>query len=375
MNKVLHIISFNVPYPANYGGVIDVFYKIQALHAAGIKIHLHCFEYGLGQQPALNQFCESVNYYPRLKGHNAISSKLPYIVASRRNETLIENLLKDDFPILMEGIHCTYPVLDERFKNRELLVRLHNVEYQYYRDLFRSSKSLIRKLYYWNESRLLKAYESELAKKVKFLGISEKDIEVYQQEFGCSRIEYHPLFLPDWDQSSSVGMGNYCLYHGDLSVDANEKAVTWLLEEVFRELKLPLVIAGKDPSEKLIEIAHEQKHTCIVENPSHKEMQDMIAKAHINLIPSYTHSGMKVKLMNALYNGKYCIANKATLAGTNLEAFCTVANTKQEFQDSILKLFNQPFSEKEVENRKNLLSSSFNKQQQAALLIKSIWKS
>ena len=27
--KAINIISFDVPYPANYGGVIDVFYKIQ----------------------------------------------------------------------------------------------------------------------------------------------------------------------------------------------------------------------------------------------------------------------------------------------------------------------------------------------------------
>ena len=39
MEKHLHIISFDVPYPANYGGVIDVFYKLKALHAEGIKIH------------------------------------------------------------------------------------------------------------------------------------------------------------------------------------------------------------------------------------------------------------------------------------------------------------------------------------------------
>ena len=30
----LHIIAFNVPYPANYGGVIDVFYRIKALAGA-----------------------------------------------------------------------------------------------------------------------------------------------------------------------------------------------------------------------------------------------------------------------------------------------------------------------------------------------------
>ncbi len=30
-DKYLHIISFDIPYPPNYGGVIDVFYKLKAL--------------------------------------------------------------------------------------------------------------------------------------------------------------------------------------------------------------------------------------------------------------------------------------------------------------------------------------------------------
>ena len=53
----LHIVSFDVPFPPNYGGVVDVFYKIRALHKLGVKIHLHCFEYGRGEQKELDKYC------------------------------------------------------------------------------------------------------------------------------------------------------------------------------------------------------------------------------------------------------------------------------------------------------------------------------
>jgi glycosyltransferase involved in cell wall biosynthesis len=373
LNKVLHIVSFNVPFPANYGGAVDVFYKLVALHELGVKIHLHCFDYGRGKQEELNKYCESVNYYTREKGHKAISQSLPYIVASRKNEDLLTNLLKDDYPILMEGVHCTYPVLDERFKHRKLFVRLHNVEYQYYRELSKSTKSIFRKLYYWNESRLLRKYESKLANKVQFWGVTEKDNDVYRQEFGCNNIDLLPLYVPSWDMSCTEGMGSYCLYHGDLSIDANEKAAIWLLQEVFLEIKLPLVIAGKNPSDNLIEIAHQQSHTCIVENPSDKEMQDMITKAHINLIPSYTTSGMKVKLLNALSNGKHCVANDATIVGTNLESLCHHANTKEEFKQAIVELFDIPFTLKEKKFREAILMNSFNNDRNAQQQIEWIW--
>ena len=32
----LHFISMDVPFPPNYGGVIDVFYKLKAFHQLGI---------------------------------------------------------------------------------------------------------------------------------------------------------------------------------------------------------------------------------------------------------------------------------------------------------------------------------------------------
>jgi hypothetical protein len=122
--------------------------------------------------------------------------------------------------------------------------------------------------------------------------------------------------------SMPEGMGSYCLYHGDLSVDANEKAAIWLVEKIFRHLKVPFVIAGKDPSKKLYALAQATENTCLVSNPSEKEMQDMIAKAHINVIPSYTTTGIKIKLLNALFNGRHCVVNDATVAGSGLESAC-----------------------------------------------------
>ena len=40
--KGINIVSFNVPYPPNYGGIIDVYYKIKALREIGCEVVLHC---------------------------------------------------------------------------------------------------------------------------------------------------------------------------------------------------------------------------------------------------------------------------------------------------------------------------------------------
>ena len=108
-DKHLHIVAFSIPYPANYGGVIDVYYKLKALHAAGIKIHLHCYQYDRPETTELDKYCESVNYYPRKTGLSAQISIKPYIVESRQSDSLLKNLLSYKYPILFEGLHsCFY---------------------------------------------------------------------------------------------------------------------------------------------------------------------------------------------------------------------------------------------------------------------------
>ena len=129
--KHLHIVTHDVPWPADFGGVVDLFYKIKTLHQYGIKIHLHCFTSKRPEQPELDKYCESVAYYPRNKSISAVSFRLPFIVSSRKSAALITALQRDDYPVLLEGIHCTYPLFSGALHNRKVLVRLHNAEFEY----------------------------------------------------------------------------------------------------------------------------------------------------------------------------------------------------------------------------------------------------
>ena len=211
-------MSLDVPYPVDYGGVYDLFYKLPALQQQGIKIHLHCFTKERKAQTELNKYCAEVFYYQRNTGHKGLSSKLPYIVASRSNEELAQRLLQDDYPILMEGVHCTYITNDERFKNRKIFVRIHNVENEYYNQLYEFSQKIKRSSFYWLESKRLYKYEKKLTKQATaFWAVAKQDVDYYRQEFNCGAMQHYlPLFIPDWKVNGQEGMGTYCLYHGNL---------------------------------------------------------------------------------------------------------------------------------------------------------------
>jgi len=356
----LHIVSFTVPYPVNYGGVYDLFYKLEALHAQDVKIHLHCFDYGQGKQPALDQYCAEVKYYTRNTGYRAFSTRLPYIVNSRKNNDLLNNLLKDDYPILMEGVHCTYLLTDKRFAARKTIVRLHNVEYMYYKSLFASSGSIANKLYYSFESRLLKKYEQTIARcQTAFLAVNPGDRDIYKNILHAGEATCLPLFLPAaWQVQNLQGMGAYCLYHGDLAVEMNEKAAAWLIK-LFSGLKMPLVVAGKNPSKKLQKLARGREGICVIANPALEAMQDMISKAHINILPSFSNTGIKIKLLNALFNGRHCVVNSPTVFGTGLEELCHVTDTEEGMRQRIEALYHQPYMEQEADFRRSFLGKMF----------------
>jgi glycosyltransferase involved in cell wall biosynthesis len=368
-DKILNIVSFDVPYPVNYGGVFDLFYKIKSLYNAGVKIHLHCFEYGRGKQSELNQYCESVSYYDRLPAYKSISNTLPYIVGSRANKDLLSNLNNNSYPILMEGIHCTYYLHTGDLPKERCFVRLPNVEYLYYNKLAETAASITKKWYYQRESKLLYEYEKSLADKADFWTISQKDCDVFTNELGYGKIDNLPLYLPEYKPQWKGEKGSFCLYHGNLEVDENEYAAIWLLEKIFSEIKIPFVIAGHNPSKKLERLAHKEMHTCIVNNPSDKELEDLIRKAQVNILPSFNDTGVKLKLINALYYGRHCLLNESAVEGSGLDDCCTIANTCSNMKAELMRLYDLPYTLYTYEHRIEKLNATFNNERNAAQMI------
>lgn len=369
MDKHLHIVTHDIPWPVDFGGMVDLFYKIKALHDQGIKIHLHCFKTDRSEQKTLNRLCHSVKYYQRKKGIPGFSFSLPYIVNSRNDRSLLTELLADDHPILFEGIHCTYFLQNDALKGRKIFVRLHNVEYKYYEQLAVYEKNIFRKTYFRMESRLLKKYERHIANKAIFLSVNQEDVLVYQREMEAKKVFFLPVFLP-WDKVESMeGRGTYCLYHGNLSISENEKAADWLLSEIFNELMIPLVIAGKDPSLKLQAHAHIHKHTCMIINPSDSDLQDLIKKAQINILPSFNNTGVKLKLLNALFNGRHCLVNEAATSGSGLTSLCTVFSTPDECKAAVKHLYESVFQEEKMRQRDAALKDMYNSEKNVLQLI------
>lgn len=362
----LHIIAFDVPYPANYGGVIDVFYRVKALSEAGVKVHLHCFEYGRGEQEVLNR-CHEVKYYKRDTSFAKQMSLTPFIVNSRRSEELVKDLLQDDYPILCEGLHTTAILTDRRFKNRKIFVRAHNVEHDYYKGLGDSEKCVWKRLFYYAEAWKLRRYEPVLKKATGIFAISQSDTDYFSKEYG--KVTLIPGFNAADSVCSETGRGEYVLYHGNLSVRENEEAAKWLIENVFSELNLHCIVAGLNPSEKLMKLAHNHSNVTLVANPDDAEMIDLLRNAQVNILVTNQPTGLKLKLLNALYNGRFCLVNSNMVKGTSLERLCIVADEPKQIMAEVKRLMEENFTEEDIDYRDETLKRMYRNEENARKII------
>lgn len=373
-DRHLHIISFIVPFPVTHGGVFDIYYKIVALHKAGVKIYLHCFTEHHRQQPQLNQFCKEVFYYPRKRGLAGLSATLPYIVASRLDKRLLKKLAQDDHPVLIEGIHSAGLIRKLNTSRRKIILRLHNVEHDYYTQLFLASSSTINKIYYYLESILLKKFEKNIANIPHvILAVSANDVTTYKEQFNVKNIDLLPVFTGFTTNELPPGTGYFCLYHGNLSVPENEKAVAWLLKEIFADSSIPFVIAGKNPSLQLKQFIAHYTNARLVVDPSFEKMQGLIADSQCNVLPSFNVTGIKLKIINALFHGRHCIVNSAAVSGSGLEKICHIVKTPSEFRDVVGQLYEQPLAEAEIILRKKILHDLFDDNKNCEKLIQQIW--
>ncbi len=368
INNKLHIIALDVPFPADYGGAIDMFYRIKALHELGVELTLHVFEYGRGQQPELEKY-GSVHYYKRSRSIFYLFSKRPFIVQSRISKKLIDNLIKDNAPILMEGLHTSGILEHHELSNRVTMVRMHNIEHEYYRELAKNA-SFLKRMFFRLEARKLERYNRILKRAKAVLAIKESD-RSYFEKFNLSSFHIPAFFaFPQFELNTTKP---FALFHGNLSVSENENAAIWLIKTLKSALSedFPLIIAGKNPGARLTQLCIGD-HVQLVANPSDSELMSLQEIAQIHVFYSEAPSGMKLKLMNVLGTNGHIICNSNMLGFEGLEKFCNVENESENFEKRFVQLKERPLPKSEYENRKSFISEHFNSKLQCEIIIKLI---
>lgn len=341
-----------------------MFYRIKALHDLGFQLTIHVYEYGRGKQTELNKYGKVI-YYTRKKNIFQLFSDRPLIVQSRRSKKLLENLRKDSEPILFEGIHTCWPLEMEDIQNRTTLVRMHNLEEDYYKELSKNA-SFFKRLYFKEESRKLKKYRKILSKASHVLAIKESDSQKLLP-INPNTIVL-PASFPEIEGKYQV-VKPFALFHGNLSVAENEKAVLWLIKVLnpIADPNFPLIIAGKNPSKRLLAVCNKYGIKLYV-NPYDDQLEDLIQTAQIHVLYTSVPSGIKLKLLACVYSSGHILVNREMLTGTDLDNFCVVADDAKDYKMHFLGLKNKKLSNEEFIQREKYIRQNFDNEHNCRII-------
>jgi hypothetical protein len=368
MRNQLHIVCLDVPFPADYGGAIDMFYRIQALHELGLELTLHVFHYGREKQSELEKYGKVI-YYERKRTFWHLFSKRPFIVQSRISAELLSNLRKDDSPILFEGIHTIWSLEMPDIQERMTLVRMHNLEDEYYQGL-RKQANWFQKIYFEQERVKLKRYAKQLKVATHILAIKPSDAQTLKSI--NASVHVLPASIPSLN-NSFTSVEPYAFFHGNLSVAENEQAAMWIIQQVKGIISdtFQLRIAGKNPSKRLQQFCIKY-NVELVANPSKSVLDELVNRAQIHVLYTEVSSGIKLKLINCLASSGQVLANENMVVGTGLEGLCTIATDAKSFKLHFIGLQNVPLTREAFNERQDILEKHFSTRKNCQLILELI---
>ena len=83
-------------------------------------------------------------------------------------------------------------------------------------------------------------------------------------------------------------------------------------------------------------------------------------------------TGLKLKLLNVLYNGRHCIVNSKMVEGTSLSELCSVEDDISELKKLIMTNFISEVSTQEIEKRKVALLRDYSNESSYQKIIETL---
>ena len=167
------------------------------------------------------------------------------------------------------------------------------------------------------------------------------------------------------------GVGDYVLYHGNLSVAENYTAAEFLIN-VFKTTNFRFIIAGMNPPEYLQKMIENIDNIELIDSPDDKTLYDLIRNAQINILVTAQATGLKLKLLNTLFNGRYCLVNNKMVEGLDITGLCYEVNDANSIRFAVKELIDKPFDSHQVERRRMNMRRFYDIEEATDLLLKLI---
>lgn len=319
--KKLLFLSPQLPYPPVSGGVIKSWRLSEFLNehydlslATFLKNDdaAHVDEF-LSKVPVKKYYFEEIEI-PRTP-LNLVKSNLMFIPLNlfrNRSEKFRKSIvsLVNEADYIFVDHYEMFQYVPEDYKGKVILHQ-HNCEYLLWERFATLEENFFKKLALYNQAYWIRRYERKICKRSHSILAAPNDIDElirigadagkFYQTFHLgeeSLLHESPLSWEDHEQA--------IMFIGTLTWEANVDGVLWFLQESWplihsRFPKTKFYIIGKKPDQRIVDAAAKSQNvelTGFVE-----DLEPYFKKCRVFVSPLRFGSGIKVKVMNALYRG------------------------------------------------------------------------
>ena len=358
--KILQLCN-KAPYPANDGSSIAISTLAEGLADNGIELHLLPINTKKHFKPEENipaAFKQKTNYQSVYKNtdtnalgafFNLFSAQSYFVTRfffKEYEELLIQKLETNSFDIIqLEGVFmATYIPIIKKYSKAKIVLRSHNVEHQIWERHLVSEKNILKKKYLTIQNNRLKAFEINTINKVDAI-VTITDEDKKNISLICPKTPIHTCLtgvnLEEYKQVFQSKNPNTLFHFASMDWMPNIEAVDWLLNHVWNDVlkqqpDAKLVLAGRGMPERIKNVASEN----IIVIDTIKDSTEFYNSYDIMLVPLWSGSGLRIKLVEGLAYGKAIITTSIGAEGIPYSANknLLIADTNTEFTKAIITL-------------------------------------
>ncbi|MCO6498945.1 MAG: glycosyltransferase family 4 protein [Vicingus serpentipes] len=286
-------------------------------------------------------------------------------------EKKVEDTLKQEQydVVFIEGLYVTpYITVIRANTKAKIIYRAHNVEFEIWEMKVAEIKSVFKRNYIKGLARKLKKYEQSILNKVDgIVAITNRDKEQLLSLGAHQPIEVIPFGIDiEAYQSAPIEHNNSLFYIGSMDWEPNQEAIKWFLKEVWNKVvdQFPVAkfyLAGKRMPQWLLNI----KQQNLIVLGEVESAVDFINHHEIMVVPLFSGSGMRIKIIEGMALGKVVIATTIAAEGIayTVNENILIADTPDEFVLAINNcLTDQSLVKKIGDNAKRMVVTNYDNQ-------------
>ena len=390
--KILQLCN-KAPYPSNDGSSIAIYALAEGLSDNDIELHLlpiNTKKHFKPEENILADFKQKTNYKSIFKNTDTsavgaflnLFSSQSYFVSrfyfKEYEEALIQKLQSISFDIIqIEGVFmCTYIPIIRKYSKAKIVLRSHNVEHQIWERHLDNEKVSLKKTYLKLQNSRLKQFEinafNQVDAIVTITGEDKKTISSI-----CTKTPLYTCLtginLNSYQFIETAKQPNTLFHFASMDWMPNIEAMDWFMNKVWHDIlknkpDAQLVLAGRGMPDRFKKLA--SKNITIIEHV--KDSKEFYATYDLMLVPLWSGSGLRIKLVEGLAYGKAIITTSIGAEGIpySNSKDMIIADTAADFVKAILNVLNNPSLKQDLQkSARNLAESHFDYKVSAKHLI------